>query len=309
MDFQKMLQKLDAINPVEKTAVVSEQQTQQPKVVLAEDAQMRVLAGVSSILEEGRKAKEETVKEATKTDKPWTDKSGKAQQGTSVKGKAYGGSAKDTDAEDDEEDAKAADKAAKKGVKESTAAQKAARSKFESMVEAKKKGSKPDFLDMDKDGDKTEPMKKAVADKKGGKPQKGVNPFAKNESVEEGRDEGKPGKNFAKIAKKAGEKYGSKEAGERVAGAVRKKVLAKESKEMVAESVQQKYSFKQCLQMVKESGGQQQIDPVDGALWKWAQRVAVSKVQEGVSADAMAAFVYERMGGEFQLFDVLSETK
>jgi hypothetical protein len=39
-------------------------------------------------------------------------------------------------------------------------------------------GAKPDFLDMDKDGDKKEPMKKAVADKKAG-PQKGVNPFAK----------------------------------------------------------------------------------------------------------------------------------
>lgn len=34
------------------------------------------------------------------------------------------------------------------------------------VVEAKKKGSKPDFLDMDKDGNKKEPMKKAVADKK-----------------------------------------------------------------------------------------------------------------------------------------------
>lgn len=41
------------------------------------------------------------------------------------------------------------------------------------------KGKKPDFLDMDKDGDKKEPMKKAVADKKGGAPKKGVNPFAK----------------------------------------------------------------------------------------------------------------------------------
>lgn len=29
-----------------------------------------------------------------------------------------------------------------------------------------KKGKKPDFLDVDKDGDKEEPMKKAVADKK-----------------------------------------------------------------------------------------------------------------------------------------------
>ena len=43
---------------------------------------------------------------------------------------------------------------------------------------AMKEGSKPDFLDMDKDGDKKEPMKKAVADKKAG-PKKGVNPFAK----------------------------------------------------------------------------------------------------------------------------------
>jgi hypothetical protein len=43
---------------------------------------------------------------------------------------------------------------------------------------AMKEGKKPDFLDMDKDGDKKEPMKKAVTDKKAG-PKKGVNPFAK----------------------------------------------------------------------------------------------------------------------------------
>ena len=42
-------------------------------------------------------------------------------------------------------------------------------------------GAKPDFLDMDKDGDKKEPMKKAVADKKAG-PKKGVNPFAKKDA-------------------------------------------------------------------------------------------------------------------------------
>jgi hypothetical protein len=35
-----------------------------------------------------------------------------------------------------------------------------------------------------------------------------------------GKDIGKPGKNFAKIAKSAGKKYGSKDAGERVAGAI-----------------------------------------------------------------------------------------
>jgi hypothetical protein len=41
-----------------------------------------------------------------------------------------------------------------------------------------KEAAKPDFLDIDKDGNKKEPMKKAVADKKAG-PKKGVNPFAK----------------------------------------------------------------------------------------------------------------------------------
>ena len=39
-----------------------------------------------------------------------------------------------------------------------------------------------------------------------------------------GKDLGKPGKNFAKIAKSAGAKYGSKAAGERVAGAVLNKL-------------------------------------------------------------------------------------
>lgn len=49
-----------------------------------------------------------------------------------------------------------------------------------STMEGKK--SKPDFLDTDKDGNKKEPMKKAVADKKAG-PKKGVNPFAKKGST------------------------------------------------------------------------------------------------------------------------------
>jgi hypothetical protein len=49
------------------------------------------------------------------------------------------------------------------------------------------------------------------------------------QGVAEGSDEGKPGKNFAKIAKAAGKRYGSKAAGERVAGAVRAK-LAKQGK-------------------------------------------------------------------------------
>ena len=45
------------------------------------------------------------------------------------------------------------------------------------VAEAAKKG-KPDFLDLDKDGNKKETMKSAATDKKAG-PKKGVNPFAK----------------------------------------------------------------------------------------------------------------------------------
>ena len=45
-----------------------------------------------------------------------------------------------------------------------------------------------------------------------------------------GKDLGKPGKNFAKIAASAGKKYGSKAAGERVAGAILAKIRAKRGK-------------------------------------------------------------------------------
>jgi len=42
-----------------------------------------------------------------------------------------------------------------------------------------------------------------------------------------GKDLGKKGKNFAKIEKKASKEYGSKEAGEKVAGAVLAKLRKK----------------------------------------------------------------------------------
>lgn len=42
-----------------------------------------------------------------------------------------------------------------------------------------------------------------------------------------GKDMGKPGKNFSKIAASAGKKYGSAAAGKRVAGAIFQKMRAK----------------------------------------------------------------------------------
>jgi hypothetical protein len=53
-----------------------------------------------------------------------------------------------------------------------------------------------------------------------------------------GKDLGKPGKNFSKIAKDAGKRYGSKEAGERVAGAVLNKL--RHPKESVQEDDREK---------------------------------------------------------------------
>ena len=44
---------------------------------------------------------------------------------------------------------------------------------------------------------------------------------------EKGTDIGKPGAGFAKVAKAASKEYGSKEAGQKVAGAILKKVMAK----------------------------------------------------------------------------------
>lgn len=159
-----------------------------------------------------------------------------------------------------------------------SAAQKKAQEKFKAMVkgkkaddkdsmdesshaEAKKKkeekkkkiakimdeGSKPDFLDMDKDGDKKEPMKKAIKDAK--------------------------------------------------------------KKKAVKESVEPKMSFIEMMKLVKESGGQQAIDPVDDALWNWANRVAQSKIEETAKQEIFAAMVYERNGGTFEMYDVLAEQK
>lgn len=56
-----------------------------------------------------------------------------------------------------------------------------------------------------------------------------------SDEIGEGKDEGKPGKNFKKIEDKASEEYGSKEAGEKVAGAVLSK-LRKEHPEEYTES-------------------------------------------------------------------------
>ncbi len=146
--------------------------------------------------------------------------------------------------------------------------------KSDKKEESVKEAAKPDFLDLDKDGDKKEPMKKAAADKGGEK------------------KDGKKGMS-AKQAKYFGKKNES----------------VKSEKKVVAESVETKLTFKDMVKLVQESGGQQQIDAVDQELFAWAQRVAKFKFQESTKAELYAGLVYERMGGVFEMYDVLAEQK
>ena len=259
-------------------------------VQLNEDAALRVLAGQSTYVAEAKKKKEEDVKEEMKVgDKKPSSTGGTIEKtATGIKhhaGKNYGGSKAEVDSDDED------DKPKKKAKKESVEPE--FKSKFMKMVEAKKdekakakkdkkqevkEGSKPDFLDIDKDGDKKEPMKKAAGEK-----------------GEDKKDGTKKGMSAAQ-AKYFGKKNESK-------------MMPKGKKRPVKESVETKLSFKQMVQLVQESGGQQQIDPIDKSLFNWATRVATSKLGEGMKAELYAGLIYERNGGTFEMYDVLSEAQ
>jgi hypothetical protein len=282
MDFKSIISKISSLNDEVKTIAAPELPQ---SVQLNEDAQLRVLSGRTTYVAEAKKQAEEKKDDAVAEDMKVGDSNKTAKGGTVTKTKTgiihkaapgvYGGSDdKDTDPDADEHPA---DKKAKKAKKESIDAE-AFKGKFAKMVEAKKdekkdtkkkpmkEAAKPDFLDLDKDGDKKEPMKKA-----------------------------------------AGEKGGDKPAGKKGMSAKQEKFFGK--KKTVKESVEQKLTFKDMVQLVQESGGQQQIDAVDQELFAWAQRVAKSKFQESTKADLYAGLVYERMGGAFEMYDVLAETK
>jgi hypothetical protein len=93
-------------------------------------------------------AGKQSLTESEKSDKPWTDKSGKQHPGTAVKGDKYTG-----------KEADAGEPGRKSSDNES-------RYKKTPVPDEIDEGKKPDFLDIDKDGDKKEPMKKAAGDKK-----------------------------------------------------------------------------------------------------------------------------------------------
>jgi hypothetical protein len=333
MDFNKLISKLKSIDPTNVfdpngvSAAATEAVKPAPRVKLDEAAELRVLAGTSTILKESdlmekavskaqqkaagaalaskrgegkavgaskemakmstkelekfagtkhkglpeKKKKDESVKEEMKVGDTKKSSTGGTIEKTKTGIKH---TAKDYDGSDHVEPAKkkaskagmsGADRRAQKSAdKEQEKASKDYEKKYPGSVTRHKmedieEAAKPDFLDMDKDGDKKEPMKKAVADKKkGAAPKKGVNPFAKKKTVKESVD---------------------------------------------------KLSFISCLQAVKESKGSLQIDPMDKALWTWAKRVAESKSDSGIKAEAFAAKIYESYGGEWSLYNTLTEAK
>jgi len=342
MDFKSIISKLDSMEAPPQTPAA-------PKldkaVQLNEDAQLRVLSGRSTYVAEAKKKAEEDVKEEMKVgDKKASSTGGTIEKtATGIKhtaGKNYGGdkAPKDDDSDDEPK--------AKKAKKESIEPQ--FKSKFMKMVEAAKEeseadakkkkedkkkkmakimdeGAKPDFLDMDKDGDKKEPMKKAAGDKGGDKKdgKKGMSAaqakyFGKKESVEEAAEMktgdkkksstgGTIEKTATGVKHTAGKNYSGKAAEADKKKTDESKMMPKGKKRPVKESIENILSFKDMIKLVQESGGQQQIDAVDQELFSWAQRVAKQKIGEGLKADVYAGMVYERMGGVFEMYDVLSE--
>ena len=305
MDFKAILSKLDGMEapPTTPAAPVLDKAVQ-----LNEDAQLRVLAGQTTYVAEAKKKKEEedvkeeksstggTIDRSTKgvtkhkenpnrfSDEPHAEPKSGAKSKSAAEKKDAPEQKKSKTGTWGMEGGKKFDNTKKESIEPQF------KSKFMKMVEAKKdeseaaakkkkedkkkkmakimdEGAKPDFLDLDKDGDKKEPMKKAAGDKGGEK-----------------KDSGKKGMSAAQ------EKFFGK-------------------KKTVKESIESNLSFKEMMALVVESGGQQQIDPVDNQLWAWAQRVAKTKIGEGMKADVYAGMVYERMGGAFEMYDVLSEQR
>ena len=284
MDFKSILSKLDSMEAPASTPAAP---IIAKAVQLNEDAQLRVLAGQTTYVAEAKKKKDEEKKvdEATKTDKPWTDMKGNKHSGTAVKGEKYTG-----------KEAEKEEKTDKKSKKDESV-EVEFKSKFMKMVEAKKEeadkkkadakkkkmdeAARPDYADIDDDDDEKETMKDAAADKKAGN--KG----------DDKKDSGKKGMSAAQ------EKYFGKKN--------ESKMMPKGKKRPVKESVENVLSFRDMIKLVQESGGQQAIDPIDTTLFAWAQRVAASKYTESAKAEVFAGMLYERNGGRFEMYDVLSE--
>ena len=290
MDFKSLISKLDSMEaPLQTPAAPKLDKA----VQLNEDAQLRVLSGRTSYIEEAKKKAEEDVKEEMKVgDKKASSTGGTIEKtATGVKhtaGKNYGGdkAPKDDDIDDEPK--------AKKAKKESVEPQ--FKSKFMKMVEAAKEESEAEAKK--KKEDKKKKMAKIMDE--------GKKPDDDGDGVPDWADK-KKGEDDNAGKKTSGKKGMSDKQAKYFGKKTESKMMPKGKKRPVKESIENILSFKDMIKLVQESGGQQQIDAVDQELFSWAQRVAKQKIGEGLKADVYAGMVYERMGGVFEMYDVLSE--
>jgi stage V sporulation protein SpoVS len=110
-----------------------------------------------------------------------------------------------------------------------------------------------------------------------------------------GKDIGKPGKAFAKIAKSAGEKYGSKERGEKVAGAV----LAKLRKTNEAD-VEEGNRFTGNLAKARAAGAKQADLDGDGDMEKVREGEVPAQFQKAKKVD-VPAYQRKAQGGDWKV--------
>jgi len=114
------------------------------------------------------------------------------------------------------------------------------------------------------------------------------------------RDEGKPGKNFAKIAKDAGERYGSKAAGERVAGAVRNKLKAqgKLEEEGMSRAAKgyEKYGKEGMEALAKAGREGKALDPIRKKYNKYDESMGDMAKKVGSMAKKVGGAVLNKLG-------------
>jgi len=332
MDFKSIISKLDSMEAPPQTPAAPQLDK---AVQLNEDAQLRVLSGRSTYVAEAKKKAEEDVKEEMKVgDKKASSTGGTIEKtATGIKhtaGKNYSGKAAEKE-EKSKKDESIEPVFKSKFMKMVEAAKEESEAEAKKKKEDKKKkmakimdeGKKPDD-----DGDGVPDWadeKKGEDDNAGKKPagKKGMSAaqakyFGKKESVEEAAEMktgdkkasstgGTIEKTKTGLKHTAGKNYSGKAAEADKKKTDESKMMPKGKKRPVKESIENILSFKDMIKLVQESGGQQQIDAVDQELFSWAQRVAKQKIGEGLKADVYAGMVYERMGGVFEMYDVLSE--
>lgn len=310
MDFKSLLNKLDSMEaPVQGIAA-----PQLPKSVqLDESAQLRVLAGQSTILAESAIME----KAASKAQQQAAGIALAAKKdGKKPEGKGAAAEMSKMSKAELEKIAKTKHKGLPKKVKKEEVEESLEGDLEEGWddmvkdVEAKKGTGKFDkkeikpgvtqytrksntFTDGGDDSDTKAAKKKAKKDES---VKEGAKPDANKDGIPDYAQDGKGAKDLGKgktPAAKDGEKKGMSAKQEKFFG-----------KKAVKESVEGTLTFAKALQIIKESNGTAQIDPLDDQLWAWARRVAATKFNESVKADVYAATTYERMGGTWGIAQI-----